>query len=162
MPAKKIIKKVVKKKVVKKVIKKRKKTEKKEEATKEKRIPGKPYKYAEYLIFIVWIATPRIEREPERQGEFAKKYGLNTDTIAEWKKKVEFWDEVRAVRNRDLLERTGDVLRKLEVVALEGEVPAMKLFLQYTSQLIEKSENKLGASPELIEALDRMRKVLPD
>ena len=123
---------------------------------------NRPYKYAEYLIFIDWTATPRIDRNPETQKEFADKYGINKDTIIAWKKRSEFWSEVRRSRDMDLLDRTGDVLRVLEREALKGDVPAIKLFLQYTGELTERKDVGLGASPELIEALERMRKVLPD
>ena len=43
-------------------------------------------KYAEFLQYVAWSATPEILREPKTQKEFAESVGVCQDTLTDWKR----------------------------------------------------------------------------
>ncbi len=97
----------------------------------------------EYEEFVKFCATPRVLRETKTQREFAKKFGVNEDTLTDWKKVPEFFGKVRQI----ILEREQgelpEIINALRGEAESGDPSAVRLWLQYVGELqLKKSNNK--------------------
>lgn len=124
----------------------KKKTIKKSKVPNQKkpRIVGVS-KIAERLEFIKFTALPRVFREKEwgfnSDGEFAKKFKLNSCTLCEWKKDPEFWEAIRDTLKLWGKDRIPDVIAGMYKKAVsEGNATEVKLWLQYFDDWKEKSE----------------------
>lgn len=98
-------------------------------------------KTAEYLAFIDFMATPKEYREEQTAGEFAKKFGVDINTLTEWKKKTGFWEAVREARQAYIKENdlgTALVALKRSIVKY-GKAPEIKLLFQLADEFEEKS-----------------------
>jgi len=97
---------------------------------------------AEYLDFIIWIATPNSLRVPKTQQELAKKFGVGQDTLSEWKTRHDFWIKVKEKRKEWGRERTPDVILALyNRIIKTGGAQEVKLWLQYFEDWSEKIIN---------------------
>lgn len=121
----------------------------------------------EYLDFILFIAIPRVKRQEimdvETQGEFSKKYGVGEATLADWKKRAGFWDDVMAQRKEFFRQRTADVLLALETKSLDPKKVQgqdVKVLLTYTGEYAEKAESEHRVHPDIQKALEKISSVL--
>ena len=97
----------------------------------------------EYEEFVRFCATPRILREIKTQREFAKKFGVNEDTLTDWKKVSGFLERVRRIILEREQEGLPDVINALCREAKKGKPGAAKLWLQYIGEIeLKKLNNK--------------------
>lgn len=82
------------------------------------------------LDFIIWKATPREEREPKTQYEFASLHNLNIDTITDWKKRDGFDKELEYRRIQYFRQFTDKVYCALVKKAVAGNLGAIRLFME--------------------------------
>ena len=99
-------------------------------------------KDAERLLFIDWLALPAAERVPRTQRELAQKLGVEPATLSDWKRSPELWQEVRHRVDERVKEHHADVLSALVKEAKQGDVQAMKLYLQYVQGWTEKQRHE--------------------
>lgn len=118
----------------------------------------------EYQRFITWTATPREYREDDEkdQKDFAVKYDLDVSTLSLWKRDPAFWAEVNK-RYSEITDRIAtDIRHILQRTAKEGNVSAIKLYLQYEKQWSEKivteHRGKVEIAPE--DAIDLAEQIL--
>lgn len=117
----------------------------------------------EYLEFIYWLATPIDLREVKTQGDFAKKIGVDQNTLSEWKKREGFQDLLIDTIKSNFRERSASVLRAVERRAHgRGGNQDAALFFKVTGMIKDGTELKLGIDEDLKNALDKVAKVLPD
>ena len=70
--------------------------------------------------FSTWMAYPRHARFPKTQGEFAILHEVSPDTLSDYKKKPEFWENVkenkekykREIADKIMLDKIGEILEK--------------------------------------------------
>jgi len=89
----------------------------------------------EYEEFVRFCATPRILREIKTQREFAKRFGVNEDTLTDWKQSPGFSERVRQIILEREQEGLADVIDALRGKALEGDPGAARLWLQYVGEI---------------------------
>lgn len=120
-----------------------------------------PKKNFEYNLFVRWIATPTVLRDPPTQAEFSAKFGIGHDALANWKKQSNFWKEVKALTDEWGKERTPDVVAGIYRSAVKGNPHSQKLWLQafagFNEHQQDQDAQKVEVSPNdirfLIDAL---------
>lgn len=149
-----------------KAIKQTKKTKK--EVTIKSDLTGlqKPQEYLEFVTFMSLPRTMRAELldiEDDSQEAFCKKYKVNKNTVADWKKRAGFWDDVLTVKKEFFKARTSDVLLALETKNLDPNKVSgqdVRVLLTFTGEYSERIEQEHKVHPELQAALDKIGKVL--
>ena len=111
-------------------------------STKQNRTKSGTYKKADYLDYVRFIAFPRAIRKDEfgykSDFEFADEHEVSRGTLYEWKKKDEFWDEVRILWKRWGRDRMPDVLLGLyKKAATTGDAGAAKVYAQLIEEFKE-------------------------
>ncbi|KKU04263.1 MAG: hypothetical protein UY39_C0019G0002 [Candidatus Kaiserbacteria bacterium GW2011_GWC2_49_12] len=100
------------------------------------------------LEFVRWNVVPQNARAefnlPVLHTDFAKKYGVSTDTLTNWKRLPFFWDEVALHRNNDFRRFTSDVYYGLTKRAMTGDPRAVELF----AKLFEGFSDKIRVEDE--------------
>jgi len=96
---------------------------------------------AEYQAFIEFMATPRVYRELENQGEFSKHFKVSEQTLSAWKLRPDYKYRLRAERARYISEEMlGDALVSLKKKILkEGNASEVKLLFQLADEFEEKT-----------------------
>ena len=93
-----------------------------------------------YLAFIEFIATPPHLREIQTQQEFSKEFGVHQDTLADWKKRIGFEEDVDDARKRivsfNMLSTALSALHKK--ILKEGNAGEVKLLYQIAGKLEER------------------------
>lgn len=93
----------------------------------------------EYYEFILWTSLPKELREPKTQAELSKRFGVGEDTLSEWKKRIDFWEEVAKKRKEWCKEKTSDVIHALYKRILEtGSAAESKLWFQLIENWSER------------------------
>jgi hypothetical protein len=117
--------------------------------------------------FIDWLCTPVKQRQPEKQGDFAKQLGVDHSTLSGWKKDKDFLDawDLQYKRTIGSPERSMAVIDALERTAKDEEdprqVPAARAFLEAVGAIkppkvdvtINKGAAKDMSDDELMAAL---------
>jgi hypothetical protein len=98
------------------------------------------------LQFIEWLATPKSERTPKTQKEFAAVIGTDEGTLSDWKKKAGFMDEVRGLARKYLKDELPDIYGALIEKAKTGDVPAIKLAMEMTGEYTPKQNIQMDLS----------------
>lgn len=126
----------------------------------------KPQEYLEYVMFMALPRTMRVEVlgiEDDTQESFGKKYGVNKNTLTDWKNRAGFWDDVMQVRKEFFRARTADVILALETKNLSPDRVSgqdVRVLLTYTGEYSEKLEQEHKVHPELQAALEKIGQVL--
>lgn len=124
----------------------------------------KPQKYLEFITFMAIPDVLRAELlEVKTEGDFAKKFLVNKNTLTDWKKRIGFWEDVIAVRKDFFRARTANVILALETKSLDPakvQGQDVRILLTYTGEYTEKVENEHKIHPELAAALEKIGKVL--
>jgi hypothetical protein len=120
-------------------------------------------KEVEYQEFVRFTGTPRVFREKDwgynLDGEFAKKFKIHPSTLCEWKKGINFWDEVRDRVKFLFKDRIPDVIAGVYKKAVkDGSAAEAKLFMQWVDDWKEKSDTNVhyAAIKELQESNERL------
>ncbi len=122
---------------------------------------GKRYKVTEYIEFVKWIALPTFEREPDTQGEFAKKYKVAEAVLSRWKLDPSFWEDVSRIRKSTRRDNFEDVVKGLYKACIKhGRGQDIKVYAQLAGEL--KEDNEFTLSPALEGAIAKIGKRLPD
>lgn len=80
--------------------------------------------------FAEWLATPKKDRSPATQGEFALENGVHPSTVSIWKHDPEFYDEYVARVKRDIGYRAVDILHAVaDAAETEADTEAMGALL---------------------------------
>lgn len=95
---------------------------------------------ANHLKFIEWLALPSKQRNPKTQTLLAKEMGVDRATLSDWKRLPGLMEEVAAISRAMLKDSLSDVYGALAKKAADGDVSAMKLFLEMAGEYIAKSE----------------------
>ncbi len=97
---------------------------------------------AVYQLFVEFIAIPREAREDligyTNSGDFAKKYKVSEVTLADWKKRPDFWDKVSQARRlfiKDSILGTALMALKRTIIR-SGKAPEVKLAFQLADEFI--------------------------
>lgn len=124
---------------------------------------GKRYKVTEYIEFVKWIALPTFEREPETQGQFAKKYNVAEAVLSRWKNDDTFWSDVSRIRKSIRRDNFEDVVKGLYKSCIKhGRGQDVKVYAQLAGELKEDGEATISLSPLLEGAIAKINKHLPD
>ena len=129
---------------------------------------SKVRKTNEYLEFINFITLPRVMRHEvigvETQEEFCELFKVDKGTLSKWKKIPGFWEDVTEIRKALFRERSADVLLSLEAKCLNpGSVTGadVRVYLTAIGEYQERHEVENELSPQLLEALAKIDKMLP-
>lgn len=97
----------------------------------------------EYQQFIRWTAMPSILREPKTQQDLSKEFNIAQKTLSLWKKRENFWSDVRKEMKTYFKDKTPNVLQATYQKLLKGDASGgeLKVWLQYVDEWIEKIEN---------------------
>lgn len=96
---------------------------------------------SEFEEFIRFSATPRFLRKIKTQRDFAKKFGVNEDTLTDWKKLPGFRERIHQIiieREQEIISEVIDALREK---AQSGNPAAIRLWLQYVGEINSKGKN---------------------
>lgn len=114
---------------------------------------AKPSKYLDFVLFIA--LPPEQQKEMtgcETQKQFAAKIGVHQDSLVDWKKKPEFWDDVSRVRKEIFKEYISEVVYALKKTAVKtGAASEVKVFLEYAGEL--KKDSDPSKLPEAMEKI---------
>ena len=96
---------------------------------------------AEYLMFIEFMATPKVYREMQTLKEFAKKINVAEKTLSEWQKRPDYHQRFRQATKayvRDFM--VGNALASMQrKIMKEGNASEVKLLLQVAEMVEDKS-----------------------
>jgi Helix-turn-helix of insertion element transposase len=82
------------------------------------------------LKAIYWFATPKVERKPRFQKEFAETLGLREKTISRWNNDPDLSAEVGRVARAELGKDLPEVYGTLRKMAINGSFQHMKFYLE--------------------------------
>lgn len=145
-----------------------KKPKTKSKEVKLESVPENSNKTGEYIEFVTFIAIPSVLRKDlldvKTQDDFAKKYGVNKDTLSDWKKRAGFLSDVMRIRQEFFKQRSGDVILSLETTCIkDGKGSDVKVYLTYTGEYKERQETEHIVDPALAKAIDNINKfVIPN
>lgn len=93
--------------------------------------------HEQWDAFIEYLLTPRIQRHPKHQKEWAEQHGLADRTLRRWKKNEAFQTKLRNRMRETSLdpERVSEVLSAVFEAAAGGDMQAAKLYLQHAQEL---------------------------
>ena len=93
----------------------------------------------EKMAFVRWLATPRIERVPKTQQEFAKSIGVTPETVSRWKSERAVVLETFALVRATGWDRMAGILGAVAKKAEEGNTEAARLFLSWYTGWSERA-----------------------
>ena len=109
-----------------------------------------------------WLALLRKPEDCRTKEEFAKSIGVGSATLYRWEKHPTFWVEVKEYGDKEI-PKISEMIRNVhQEKALEGDLPAIKLFYQKEQGWTEKIENKMihEVNPDNIAEMARKVKEL--
>lgn len=80
-------------------------------------------------IFLRWLSTDRIERQPPTESELARLLGIQTATLSLWKEEREFMNEIAKRVRMKYSDRLPSLIANLYSCAEKGDIGAINLFL---------------------------------
>jgi hypothetical protein len=99
-------------------------------------------KPVEFQEFIIWTATPEPLRELKTQQEFAEKFKVSEQTLSAWRKRDDFWDEVKKEWDKWGKEKTNNVIARFyqRIISPDATTADFKLWFQFFLDWKEKTE----------------------
>lgn len=96
---------------------------------------------AEYLMFIEFMATPKVYREIQTIKEFSKKIKVSEQTLSEWQKRSDYHQRFREslkgyIRDNMVGNAIASMQRK---IMKEGNASEVKLLLQVAEMVEDRS-----------------------
>lgn len=127
--------------------------------------PIEPDRKAEYISFVLFTAYPKVLREKEfgykNDVDFAREYKLEPDTLANWRGRKQFWDDVAAQLRVWGKGQTADVVMGLLRKAVrDGGAAEAKLWFQFFEDFKEKNESTLLTNRETLQAIQANTRAL--
>ncbi len=97
---------------------------------------------ADFYAFLAWFLTPREYRDPNERNaaDYSRNHNIATRTLWGWTNTPLWESECRRYFRRYLKSRTDMVRNALFEKAAEGDVQAIKLFLQYEHDWAPKEQ----------------------
>lgn len=92
--------------------------------------------------FLDWLLTPRNDRKPETQAEWARAHTLNQKTVRDWKKNPLFKEEWRRRADETIVstERVSAVMDAMWQQACQGNVQAATLYMNHAARILPPKE----------------------
>jgi hypothetical protein len=119
----------------------------------------------EYLLFVEFMAIPKVFRKDifhcgEDEGDFAKEYGLNQNTLTAWKRMKDFQNKV----DEKLIEwgrgKIPDVISALyRTILKSGKRPEVELWLENFGGFKQKVEITEGETEESKETNTKIKRI---
>lgn len=110
--------------------------------------PAIPHWTTEQQAAIEWLALPSHLRNPKSQVELAAEIGVHPITITKWKRKPEFVKAFTELARNYLRGELPAVYGALTREAVEGDIAAIKLYLQLLGEITERSTITLEGSSD--------------
>lgn len=110
------------------------------------------YKNAIYQEFVRWSALPYGERLILRildQGEFARKFNVNKDTLTRWKNRSDFESSVDKLQKHWGHAKTPDIVHAIYRSAIKGDAKSQKLWMDRFTNF-GKNKNDKEQKPALL------------
>lgn len=100
--------------------------------------------------FIEWLCDPH---KSGTQGQWAEDHNVAAETAARWKRQAKFREvwEKRAEEIYGGVTRVNEVVNALFRKAIDGDVAAMKLYLQYTNKFTPTTKSERVTTTKLEE-----------
>lgn len=112
--------------------------------------------HADQLKFIEWLATPKPQRKPKTQKQFALLIQVDEGTLSDWKHLDGLLDDVNALARYHLKDSLTDIYAALVKAATEGDVPAIKLALEVSGEFVPRQRLDLDLSKLSDDELQRI------
>lgn len=93
------------------------------------------------------------------QKEFAKEFKVTEKTLCEWRHKATFERHKKKLIKQNAGNGLSDVINTLKLRANEGDVAAIKLYLEYMGELIKKQEISIS-DDDLDVFMDNLEEIL--
>lgn len=118
------------------------------------------YKQAEFMAFVVWMATPPSQREPVDQNGLAEELDVEPATLSDWKKHKDFWPLVESEsKNLYGRERTLKLLDAWYAkILLNPKAADIELWLSYYNDFAKKQD--LNVNTDALEAKSKLEELL--
>ena len=120
-------------------------------------------------LFAEWLATPKKERQPKTQNEFAEHVSISPGTLSRWKAVDEFEEYTYSVARRYLGYKLADILEVVAKKAAEGDlqfiVLALTLCGRYSEELtVNQNVSSIGIESfgPIAERLNEWKKSIRD
>jgi hypothetical protein len=81
--------------------------------------------------FIVWLATPPIERKPKTQAALAKLIGVNAVTLSKWKNSHDVASQVNSACRRYVSGRVSELIAAVFDDAVAGDRHSREMIFKY-------------------------------
>lgn len=109
-----------------------------------------------------WLALLRKPEECRTKEAFAKSIDVSNGTLYNWEKHPTFWVEVKEYGDKEIPKISEQIRNVHQEKALEGDLPAIKLFYQKEQGWSEKIESKITheVNPDNVAELARKVKEL--
>ena len=112
-----------------------------------------PYKQNVYLEFVTWSALPPFERASRGmpdQGDFAKAFNVNKDTLTRWKSRPEFEKDVDRLLKNWGRGKTPDIIQSIYRSAMKGNAKSQRFWIEYFGGSLKPVNSKETKSAELL------------
>lgn len=120
-------------------------------------MPHAPKVY-EYYEFVRWIATPSLLRKLKTQNDFQHEHKVSGQTLANWKRDPNFWEDVRREIREWTKDKTPDVVASLLFEAIKGNTTAQKLWLEmFERELLPKEGSEDDVIPQTFFEIMKLR-----
>ena len=118
-----------------------------------------------YAAFQEYCSLPRALRQSvlgvNTQGEFAKQWKVDEDTLNSWKKREDFWKETFKLRRQFFSERTADVILGVETKAIKtGDAASARLILEVTEEVKREKDDPSKMGEALGQAIAKVFEIL--
>jgi len=100
---------------------------------------------AKQKLYIEWLATPRTEREPATNKDFANKIGVTDRTLRNWKQNPKLWEKVHMIAKLLLSSHLPDIYDKLGDMAASGNLNAITTALESVGDLQQGKDINIRA-----------------
>ena len=115
---------------------------------RKKKALSKPDVFRE---FVLWMSLPASPKDKGTQGDFAKRFEVSERTLADWKKRDDFWEAVEKEWKKWGKQKTTNVIAKFyNKIISEGMSPDFKLWFQFFLNWNEKIEEKVSGGLNVI------------
>jgi hypothetical protein len=87
-----------------------------------------------------WLATPTGDRQPLRQGAFAKEIQVNEATLWRWRKLPGFMGEVNRLVDEHLADDYSEITDALKREARKGSIQHIRTYLEMIGKYVPRQE----------------------